>query len=99
MDIKTPDTSEVEKNHWPNIACLLPQDQVKFVIGSRADYDWCKKILLDYQLDKKVMSVLFSPSEGRVQAADLAQWILEDKLPVRFQLQLHKVIWGNKRGV
>jgi len=99
VDIKTPASSEAEKNLWQNIAHLLPQDQVKFVIGGRSDYDWSKKILQQYELSKKVSNVLFSPSEGRVPAADLAQWILEDKLPVRFQMQLHKIIWGNKRGV
>lgn len=99
MDIKTPDSSEVAKNHWQNIDYLLPADQVKFVIGSREDYDWSKKIMQDYQLHKRVSDVLFSPSEGRVEPLDLAQWILDDKLSVRFQLQLHKIIWGNKRGV
>lgn len=99
MDIKTPDSSEVEKNLWSNIDHLLPHDQVKFVIGSRQDYHWSKKIMQDYSLHNRVSNVLFSPTEGRVQAQDLAQWILDDKLPVRFQLQLHKIIWGNKRGV
>jgi len=99
VDIKTPNSGEVEKNRWQNIGYLLPQDQVKFVIGSRDDYDWSKKILEQYALPEKVNTVLFSPSEGRVQPADLAQWILDDQLPIRFQLQLHKIIWGNKRGV
>ena len=99
VDVKTPDSSEVEKNRWQNIDYLLPQDQVKFVIGSRADYDWSKNIMQQYELQKKVNTVLFSPSEGCVLPADLAQWILDDQLSVRFQLQLHKIIWGNKRGV
>ena len=99
VDIKTPDSGELEKNHWPNIPQLLPHDQVKFVIGSRADYDWSKKILQDYELVMKASEILFSPSQGRVQPEQLAQWILEDKLAVRFQLQLHKIIWGDKRGV
>lgn len=99
MDIKTPDSSEIEKNHWQNIDYLLPHDQVKFVIGSREDYEWSKKITQKHQLQHKVSDVLFSPSEGRVQPEALAQWILDDKLLVRFQLQLHKVIWGNRRGV
>jgi 7-carboxy-7-deazaguanine synthase len=99
MDIKTPDSGEVKKNHWQNIHHLLPHDQVKFVIGSREDYEWSKKIMRDYQLSQKVGEILFSVSQGRVQPENLAQWILDDKLPVRFQLQLHKVIWGDKRGV
>jgi 7-carboxy-7-deazaguanine synthase len=99
MDIKTPDSNEVEKNRWQNIDFLLPTDQVKFVIGSRHDYEWSKKVMQDNQLPTKVSEVLFSPSEGCLQAVELAQWILDDKLPVRFQLQLHKIIWGNKRGV
>lgn len=99
VDIKTPDSGEVEKNYWPNIPHLLPHDQVKFVIGSRADYDWSKKIMQEHGLAMKVDEILFSPSQGRVQPEQLAQWILDDKLPVRFQLQLHKVIWGDKRGV
>jgi len=99
VDIKTPDSGEVEKNHWQNINHLLPHDQVKFVIGSQQDYQWSKKIVQEHRLQNKVSDVLFSPSEGRIQPADLARWILEDKLRVRFQLQLHKIIWGNKRGV
>ena len=99
MDIKTPDSGEVDKNRWQNINSLSLQDQVKFVIGSRADYEWSKKILRDYVLPEKTGTVLFSPSAGCLQPADLAQWILDDQLPVRFQLQLHKIIWGNRRGV
>jgi len=99
MDIKTPDSGEQQKNLWQNINYLQRQDQVKFVIGSHQDYEWSKKILQQYQLDQKVTNRLFSPSEGKIRPADLAQWILDDKLSVRFQLQLHKVIWGGKRGV
>ena len=99
VDIKTPDSAEVEKNHWSNIPQLLPHDQVKFVIGSRQDYDWSKTILREHQLQTRVSEILFSVSQGRIQPEQLAQWILDDKLPVRFQLQLHKIIWGDKRGV
>lgn len=99
VDIKTPASSEVEKNRWSNIPHLLHSDQVKFVIGSRDDYEWSKKITQEYQLQTRVSDVLFSPSEGCVLPMELAQWILDDKLSVRFQLQLHKIIWGNKRGV
>jgi 7-carboxy-7-deazaguanine synthase len=99
VDVKTPDSAEVDKNLWGNLAYLSPQDQVKFVIGSRADYDWSTSILREHRLEQKVAHILFSPTENRLPAADLAQWILDDKLPVRFQLQLHKIIWGNRRGV
>jgi 7-carboxy-7-deazaguanine synthase len=99
VDIKTPDSAEVDKNLWGNLAYLSPQDQLKFVISSRADYDWSKTILRKHQLENKVAHILFSPTENRLPAADLAQWILDDKLTVRFQLQLHKIIWGNWRGV
>jgi len=99
MDIKTPDSAEQQRNLWTNIDHLLPQDQVKFVIGSRADYEWSKNILHEHALDTKVAAVLFSPSVPALRADLLAQWILDDNLPVRFQLQLHKILWGDKRGV
>lgn len=99
MDIKTPDSGEVAKNLWSNIAHLRSMDQVKFVISSRADYEWSKQVLEARQLVGRVSEILFSPSAGVVQPAQLASWILEDRLPVRFQLQLHKIIWGERRGV
>lgn len=97
MDIKTPDSGEVEKNLWSNIEKLKPEDQVKFVICSPEDYRWSKQILLEYQLEQRC-EVLFSPVFGKIEAADLAQWILNDRLPVRFQIQLHKYLWGEKPG-
>jgi len=99
LDIKTPDSGEEDKNHWDNLADLTPQDQIKFVLGSRRDYEWAKQILQQRQLAGKVAELLFSPSAGLLDYAQLAQWILEDRLPVRFQLQLHKVIWGSRQGV
>lgn len=97
LDFKTPDSSEVEKNLYSNVAYLTDNDEVKFVICSRADYEWSKEKLLEYQLDKKC-TVLFSPSNEQLSAKTLAEWILEDKLPVRFQIQLHKTLWGNEKG-
>lgn len=97
VDIKTPGSLEVEKNYWKNIEHLLPHDQVKFVICDQADYDWSKQVLEQYQLTK-VCQVLFSPSYQQVKPGDLADWILRDQLPVRFQVQLHKYLWGDVQG-
>ena len=97
MDIKTPGSKEVQRNCWENIAVLQPHDAVKFVICDRADYDWSKQILEQYHLAQKC-EVLFSPVYEQVTPATLARWILEDQLPVRFQLQLHKVLWGDTPG-
>lgn len=99
VDVKTPDSGEMPKNLWANVASLRSQDQVKFVIGSRGDYEWSKQVLEKYRFNELVAEVLFSPSMGVLQPAELAQWILDDRLPVRFQLQLHKIIWGERRGV
>lgn len=97
MDLKTPSSGEVEKNRYANLAHLTPHDQIKIVIGDRADYDWAKTVLVDYGLSERC-EVLFSPSFGVIAPRELAQWILEDHLPVRFQLQLHKLIWGEEQG-
>lgn len=107
MDIKTPSSGETDKNLWQNIDYLTPHDQLKFVIMNRADYDWSKQILADYQLAEKVGTVWFSPMfnvyENRSPevpslATELAEWLLADALPVRFQLQLHKIIWADAKG-
>lgn len=97
VDIKTPGSKECEKNHWENIQHLLPHDQIKFVICNRADYDWSKNIIAKYQLTE-LCDVLFSPSYGEQSLSDLADWIVEDRLPVRYQVQLHKVLWGDTPG-
>lgn len=97
VDIKTPGSGEVEKNHWDNISYLHPNDQLKFVICNKADYEWSKKIIHQYNLFDKCQ-VLFSPSYGQVVEKELAQWILHDQLAVRFQIQLHKLLWGDARG-
>ena len=97
LDIKTPDSGESERNVWENLARLKREDQIKFVICSRSDYEWSKRILAERQLEK-LCEVLFSPSWGQLPARDLAEWVLADRLPVRFQLQLHKYLWGDAPG-
>ncbi len=100
FDIKTPGSGEADANRWENFApaALREGDEVKFVICSRADYEWAAGVIRTRLADAKV-PLLFSPMWGAVKPADLAEWIVEDRLPVRFQLQLHKVLWGEKRGV
>lgn len=98
MDLKTPGSGEVHRNRWENIPLLQAQDQVKFVICSREDYEWARFKLDEYDLHKKVSDVLFSPSFGAVQPLELAEWILADNLPVRFQMQLHKLLWNDAPG-
>ncbi len=97
MDLKTPGSGESAKNLWGNINCLNHQDQVKFVVCDRADYDWAKQVLDDYKLSE-ICEVLFSPVYGQQQARDLAEWVLKDQLAVRFQIQLHKILWGEEQG-
>jgi 7-carboxy-7-deazaguanine synthase len=97
MDLKTPGSGEVARNCYDNIQFLHSQDQVKFVICDRQDYDWAKQQLVLHQLAGK-FEILFSPSYGQMQPVELAQWILDDHLPVRFQLQLHKLLWGEESG-
>jgi 7-carboxy-7-deazaguanine synthase len=98
LDIKTPASSECENNLWSNLAHLKAADEIKFVICNREDYDWAKQQLTELALIKKC-PVLFSPSYQELNASDLAAWVLADKLPVRMQVQLHKVLWGEKPGV
>ncbi len=98
LDVKTPGSGEAEKNRWGNLHRLKPQDEVKFVLCDRADYDWARQIMADYGIAQKC-SVLFSPVHGSLDAAKLAEWILADRLPVRMQMQLHKILWGEKPGV
>ncbi len=97
VDIKTPVSGEAEGNRWENIPLLSSHDQIKFVICSREDYEWARQQLQDRGLDK-VCEVLFSPAWGQVGFKELAEWILEDGLPVRMQVQLHKLIWGDEPG-
>lgn len=97
MDLKAPDSGESGKNLWANLAHLKPRDEIKIVIASREDYEWAREVLLAHRLDARC-PVLFSPAQGNIEPAELASWILEDGLPVRFQLQLHKLLWGNMQG-
>jgi len=98
MDLKTPGSGEVGRNRWENIPFLTAQDQIKFVICSREDYEWARFKVDEHQLDSKVAEVLFSPSFGQIEPLKLAEWILADNLPVRFQLQLHKLLWNDVAG-
>ncbi len=97
LDIKTPGSGEVDKNLWSNLDCLQSNDQIKFVICDRADYEWAKSIVLKYNLAER-FPVWFSPSFEQIQPRLLADWIVADQLPVRFQLQLHKILWDDAPG-
>ncbi|MCK9283115.1 MAG: 7-carboxy-7-deazaguanine synthase QueE [Rhodocyclaceae bacterium] len=97
MDIKAPDSGEAERNFWANLERLNARDELKLVLSSSADYDWAVAQLRERRLER-ICPVLFSPVQGRLDPAQLAEWVLRDRLPVRFQLQLHKVLWGNSQG-
>ncbi len=97
MDLKGPSSNEMAKNRWQNIAHLKPEDQVKFIIADRKDFDWAKMTIDQYQLVDKAQ-VIFSPSYGKIAPQQLAQWILDDRLKVRFQIQLHKLLWDDVPG-
>ncbi|MBI2383511.1 MAG: 7-carboxy-7-deazaguanine synthase QueE [Gammaproteobacteria bacterium] len=97
VDIKTPGSGEEGRNLWSNLERLNAQDQVKFVICDRADYEWSHEVVARHRLQDRC-TVLFSPSFGQLAARDLADWIVADRLPVRFQVQLHKLLWGEERG-
>jgi 7-carboxy-7-deazaguanine synthase len=100
MDLKCPDSGEVERNCWANIEHLNSRDEVKFVIASRRDYEWASGVIGEYQLEARVNAILMSPAFGLIEPVALANWILEDHLPARMQLQMHKYIWGaDTRGV
>jgi len=98
LDLKTPASGEVGRNDYANIEHLTPRDQVKFVICDRADYEWARFKLDEYGLAARVSDVLFSPSHGELAPRDLAEWILADRLSVRLQLQLHKLLWNDEPG-
>jgi len=97
MDLKTPGSGEVAKNRWANLDLLRRQDQVKFVLCDRADYAWACEQIVRYDLSQRC-EVLMSPVYGRLDARALAEWILADRLAVRFQIQLHKLLWGEAEG-
>lgn len=97
LDLKTPGSGESARNLWSNLDHLTPQDEIKFVICDAADYEWAREQLRSRHLDS-LCPVLFSPVHGRLEPRQLAEWILRDGLPVRFQLQLHKLLWGETPG-
>ena len=97
VDVKTPGSGEAARNRTQNFELLEVKDQLKFVICSREDYDWSKAFLQEHGLPQQCR-ILFSPSYNQVAPSSLAEWILADRLPVRFQLQLHKVLWGDTPG-
>lgn len=97
MDLKAPGSGECERNLWSNLAHLSPRDQIKIVLADRADYEWACAMLVEHALDQRC-PVLFSPVQGKLAPRELAEWILADRLPVRFQLQLHKLLWNDARG-
>lgn len=97
MDVKCPESGMTDQMDWDNLSRLCEEDEIKFVINSRQDYDWAVGILNRYQLPDKNL-VLFSPVYGKMPPDRLAEWILQDQLPVRFQIQLHKVLWGEVQG-
>lgn len=98
LDLKTPASGEVSRNDYTNIPLLERKDQVKFVICDRGDYEWMRFKLEEYQLAERVDDILLSPSYGQVTGRELAEWILADNLPVRMQLQLHKILWDDAPG-
>ena len=100
LDFKPPDSGEERANLWTNVAHLRQKDEVKFVLASRRDYDWATAALWEHRLHERAGTVLFSPAWGRLDPADLVSWILADRLPVRFQVQVHKYVWPpDQRGV
>jgi 7-carboxy-7-deazaguanine synthase len=98
MDLKTPGSGEEARNLYANLAFLLPHDQVKFVICDEQDYTWARAQLVEHRLADRVADVLFSPSHATLAPQQLAEWILRDRLPVRFQIQLHKYLWADAQG-
>ncbi|ALS94095.1 7-carboxy-7-deazaguanine synthase QueE [Xanthomonas oryzae] len=97
VDIKTPASGEEARNRWENLPLLTARDQIKFVICSRADYEWSREIVAAHALDRRC-TVWFSPSKSEVGPRQLADWIVADRLPVRFQMQLHKLLWNDEPG-
>ena len=97
VDIKPPESGEAARNRWENLAHLTPHDEIKFVLANRADYEWARGVIHDRNLTR-ICPVLLSPVHGELAPAQLAEWVLADRLPVRMQVQLHKVLWDNAQG-
>ena len=98
LDLKTPASGEAGRNLWENLPHLTDGDEIKFVICDRADYEWVRLKLDEHRLHDGRFELLFSPSQGQLEPAQLAAWVIEDNLPVRLQIQLHKQLWGDKPG-
>ena len=100
VDVKCPASGEADRNHWPNLDALLPQDEVKFVIQDRTDYEFARRVVAEHNLGARAGTILFSPVHGVLDPHTLAAWMLADRSPARLQLQLHKYIWTPQtRGV
>lgn len=97
VDLKAPASGESEKNRWQNLELLTSRDELKFVLMNRADYEWARDAVTQHALDTRC-AILFSSVQGSLEPVELAEWILADRLPVRFQMQLHKLLWGNMLG-
>jgi 7-carboxy-7-deazaguanine synthase len=97
VDLKAPGSDQHDRNRWQNLELLTPQDELKLVLASADDYEWAKRMVTEHRLAERC-PVLFSPVADRLAPTALAEWILRDRLPVRFQLQLHKLLWGSERG-
>ncbi len=97
VDLKTPGSGEMARNRLENLPLLTRRDQIKFVLCSREDYEWARAMVAEHTLNARSM-VLFSPSKGQVSPRELADWIVADRLPVRFQMQLHKILWDDEPG-
>jgi len=97
VDLKAPGSGESGKNRWQNLDHLTAHDELKFVLKDRADYEWARQVIRERHLDA-LCTLLFSPVQGEVAPREIAEWVLADRLPVRFQLQLHKLLWGNIQG-
>ena len=97
VDLKAPGSGECDKNRWQNLEHLTSRDELKFVLADRVDYEWARNVISEHRLAGRC-SLLFSPVQGAIEPTAIAEWILADRLPVRFQLQLHKLLWGNMQG-
>ena len=97
MDLKAPGSGEMQRNRWSNLTALTPRDQIKIVLADRADYEWARDVIAERALPQ-LCEILLSPVYGKLAPRDLAEWILADRLPVRMQIQLHKILWGEEPG-
>ena len=99
LDCKLPDSGMSDRNIFENYALLAPHDEVKFVVSSRSDFDWAIGVIDRFELEKKTANLIFSPVWGKVEFEELAQWVIDSGCNIRMQLQMHKLIWGDRKGV